>query len=71
LVSTSVNFSNQPPLTDYLSIKNEFADKVDAIFYMNEKENIETSTLVDLTKKHPKILREGKNNFIELWKKLN
>ncbi len=71
LVSTSVNFSNQPPLTDYPSIKNEFADKVDAVFFMNEKENIRASTLVDLTKKHPKILREGKNNFIELWKKLN
>ncbi|GMR25621.1 MAG: L-threonylcarbamoyladenylate synthase [Ignavibacteria bacterium] len=71
LVSTSVNYSNLPPLTDYPSIKNEFADKVDAIFFMNEKENIGASTLVDLTKKHPKILREGKNNFIELWKKLN
>jgi len=71
LVSTSVNFSNQPPLTDYPSIKNEFADKVDAIFFMNEKENFGASTLVDLTKKHPKILRGGKNNFIELWKKFS
>jgi L-threonylcarbamoyladenylate synthase len=67
LVSTSVNFSNQPPLTDYSSIINKFADKVDVVFFTNEKENIGASTLVDLTKKPPKILREGKINFMELW----
>ncbi len=71
LVSTSVNFSNQQPLTDYHSINNVFADRVDAIFFMNENENTGASTLVDLTKKPPKILREGKINFIELWQKLS
>jgi L-threonylcarbamoyladenylate synthase len=71
LVSTSVNFSEQQPLTDYPSIKNEFADRVDAIFFMNENENSGASTLVDLTKEHPKILREGKINFMELWQKLS
>lgn len=70
LVSTSVNFSNQQPLTDFSSIKNEFADKVNAIFFINEKDNIGASTLVDLTKKPPKILREGEINFMELWQKL-
>jgi L-threonylcarbamoyladenylate synthase len=71
LVSTSVNFSNQQPLTDYPSIKNEFADRVDAFFFMNENENSGASTLVDLTKEPPKILREGNINFIELWQKLS
>jgi len=71
LVSTSVNFSNQQPLTDYPSINNVFGDRVEAIFFMNENENTEASTLVDLTKKPPKILREGKINFIELWQKLS
>jgi L-threonylcarbamoyladenylate synthase len=71
LVSTSVNFRNQHPLTDYHSINNEFADRVDAIFFMNENENTGASTLVDLTKKPPKILREGKINFMELWQKLS
>jgi len=71
LVSTSVNFSNQQPLTDYPFINNEFADRVDAIFFMNENENTGASTLVDLTKKSPKILREGKINFMELWQKLS
>jgi len=71
LVSTSVNFSNQQPLTNYLSINNVFGDRVDAIFFMNENENTGASTLVDLTKKPPKILREGKINFIELWQKLS
>jgi len=70
LVSTSVNFSNQQPLTDYPSIKNDFADKVNVIFFINGKENVGASTLVDLTKKPPKILREGKINFMELWQKL-
>ena len=71
LVSTSVNISNQQPLTNYLSINNVFGDRVDAIFFMNENENTGASTLVDLTKKPPKILREGKINFIELWQKLS
>jgi L-threonylcarbamoyladenylate synthase len=70
LVSTSVNISNQQPLIDYTSIKNEFADKVNIIFFIKEKENIGASTLVDLTKKPPKIIREGKINFMELWQKL-
>ena len=70
LVSTSVNFSDQQPLTDYFSINNKFADRVDAIFFMNENENTGASTLVDLTKKPPIILREGKINFMELWQKL-
>jgi L-threonylcarbamoyladenylate synthase len=67
LVSTSVNFSNQQPLNDYPSIKNQFADKVKVIFFINKNENTGASTLVDLTKKPPKILREGKINFMELW----
>ena len=71
LVSTSVNYSNQQPLTDYPFINNEFADRVDAIFFMNENENTGASTLVDLTKRPLKILREGKINFIELWQKLS
>jgi len=70
LVSTSVNFRNQQPLTDYPSIRNEFSNRVDAIFFMNENENTGPSTLVDLTKTPPKILREGKINFMELWQKL-
>jgi len=71
LVSTSVNFSDQQPLTDYPSINNEFADRVDAIFFMNENDNTGASTLVDLTKRPPIILREGKINFMELWQKLS
>ena len=70
LVSTSVNFRNQQHLTDYHSINNEFADRVDAIFFMNENEYTGASTLVDLTKMPTIILREGKINFMELWQKL-
>jgi len=70
VISTSVNISNRKPLTDFRSIKREFAEKVNVIFFTEEKENQVASTLVDLTKKSPKILREGKINFMELWQKL-
>jgi len=70
VISTSVNISNRKSLTDFRSIKKEFAEKVNVIFFTEEKENQVASTLVDLTKKSPKILREGKINFMELWQKL-
>jgi L-threonylcarbamoyladenylate synthase len=71
LISTSVNLSNQPPLTKFGNIKNEFAEKVDAIFYTSNEKDVVASTLVDLTGNSPKVLREGKINFIEIWLNFN
>ena len=70
LISTSVNISSRKPLTSFQSIKKEFAEKVNIIFFTDENENQVASTLVDLTKRPPAILREGKINFMELWQKL-
>ena len=70
LISTSVNISSRKPLTNFQSVKKEFAEKVNVIFFTEESENQVASTLVDLTKRPPTILREGKINFMELWQKL-
>lgn len=69
LVSTSVNISNKPPLVDFDSIVQQFDDKVDAIFYSKKLKSSGESTLIDFTGKYPRVLREGKINFIGLWKK--
>ncbi len=72
LVSTSVNFSSEPPLMDGKSIVgSEFTKRVDAIFYSTKDLRSEASTLVDLTGDIPIILRKGKINFMELWRKLS
>lgn len=59
LVSTSVNKSGNAPLNDDKQIELEFGDKVDAIFYSNQKTGNSASTLIDLTTGTPKLLREG------------
>lgn len=71
LVSTSVNLSTTLPLTNIEIIRTEFAEKVDAIFYTMKEEHAGASTLVDLTGDSPKVLREGKINFIEKWLNLS
>ncbi|MGD8307385.1 MAG: L-threonylcarbamoyladenylate synthase [Ignavibacteria bacterium] len=72
LVSTSVNFSNETPLVDGESIlRSKFTKCVDAIFYTAKDLQSEASTLVDLTGDIPIVLRKGKINFMELWKKLS
>lgn len=59
LVSTSVNKSGQSPLNDEKLIEQEFGEKVNAIFYSNQKSGGAASTLIDLTTGTPKLLREG------------
>jgi L-threonylcarbamoyladenylate synthase len=66
LVSTSVNITGEKQLNTYSEIKSEFADKVSAIFYTMNETDAEPSTLIDLTKSKPVVLREGKIKFIEL-----
>ncbi|GMR24817.1 MAG: L-threonylcarbamoyladenylate synthase [Ignavibacteria bacterium] len=69
LISTSVNLSNEKQLNDYLTIKSNFQDRVSAIFYTKSKSNTNPSTIIDLTKSEPVVIREGKINFMELYKK--
>lgn len=71
LVSTSVNRTGSEPMNDPSLIIQEFANEVDAIFYSEKKSFFEASTLIDLSKDEPVLLREGKIKFVELIKKIN
>jgi tRNA A37 threonylcarbamoyladenosine synthetase subunit TsaC/SUA5/YrdC len=71
IVSTSVNRTGSEPMNDPSLIIQEFANEVDAIFYSENKSFFEASTLIDLSKDNPVLVREGKIKFVELMKKLN
>ncbi|HLG32383.1 MAG TPA: L-threonylcarbamoyladenylate synthase [Ignavibacteriaceae bacterium] len=71
LISTSVNKSEETPILDYVEINEKFKSKVDAIFYTKQKRDNIPSTIVDLTEKEPKIIREGKIKVVELLRKFN
>ena len=71
LISTSVNRTGNEPLNHPSQIIQEFANEVDAIFYSEKKSFFEASTLIDLTKDEPVLVREGKIKFVEIMKKLN
>ncbi len=66
LISTSVNKSNQKPLTNHSKIKDEFESEVKAIFYTKNKLSSAASTLIKLTGKNPVLLREGRIKFVDL-----
>jgi len=71
LISTSVNRTGSEPLNHPSLIIQEFANEVDAIFFSDKKSFFEASTLIDLSKDEPVLVREGKIKFVELMKKLN
>ena len=66
LISTSVNKSGNEPLTDSDKIISEFSEKVDAVFLSSQKSPVISSTIIDLTTKTPKLVREGSIKFVEL-----
>lgn len=70
LISTSVNRTGNEPMNDPSLIIQEFAKEVDGIFYSDKKSFFEASTLIDLSKDEPVLVREGKIKFVELMKKL-
>jgi L-threonylcarbamoyladenylate synthase len=71
LISTSVNITGKTPIFDYPDIINEFKTKVNAIFYTIKNPGNIPSTIIDLTEKEPKLIREGKIKFVELLEKFN
>jgi len=71
LVSTSVNRTGNEPMYDSSMIIQEFSNEVDAIFYSEKKSYFEASTLIDLSKDEPVLVREGRIKFVELMKKLD
>lgn len=69
LVSTSVNINGEPPLKNYSAIYDKFSTDISIIFFTNNEESKEPSTLVDLCGEKPVILRQGNIKFTELIQK--
>ena len=59
IANSSVNTSNEEPLNDYEEIYKRYHNKVDIIFPNYEKISGLNSSIVDLTAKRPKMIREG------------
>ena len=68
LISTSVNRSGENPLNRIDQIVNNYLQEVDAIFFITESTEHKSSTIIDLTSKQPKLVREGSIKFVELLK---
>lgn len=66
LISTSVNRSGEDPLKHIEQIVNNFSQDVDAILFQSDSTERKSSTIVDLTSKQPKLIREGSIKFVEL-----
>ncbi len=70
LISTSVNRTGNPPITEPSLIIEEFGNEVDAIFYSETKSYFEASTVIDLSKENLELIREGKFKLDYLKRKL-
>ena len=66
LISTSINRSGENPLNQIDQIVNHYLQEVDAIFFNAETTEHKSSTIIDLTSKQPKLVREGSIKFVEL-----
>jgi L-threonylcarbamoyladenylate synthase len=68
LISTSVNRSGAEPITKIDDIVGNFSNYVDAILFNSKLIESTSSTIIDLTSKKPKLIREGSIKFVELLK---
>lgn len=59
LISTSVNKSNNPPINNPIQIIEQFGELVDLIIINNDFYPTKSSTIVDITTKTYKIIRQG------------
>jgi len=71
LISTSVNRSGKNALNDFKQIEKEFSEDVDALFYTKIKNIPLASTIIDLKREKPSLIREGTIKFVELLDKFN
>lgn len=71
LISTSVNKSGEAPVNHVDQIIHNFANDMDAVFYHHGKIEEKSSTIIDLTSKQPKLIREGSIKFVELLRNFN
>lgn len=70
LKTTSVNYSNQPPLNDYDAIMKVFGDKVDKVYPNEESLSEVSSTVIDFTHDLPSLIRQGDITLDEIMKVL-
>lgn len=59
MATTSVNISGSEPLNDIELIKKYFSDEIDYLVIEEEKKSNVSSTVVDVTNKQLKVLRQG------------
>ena len=59
LATTSVNISNNPPINNLNQIIEHFGDKIDYIIEDKEIISEVSSTIIDVSKESPIILRQG------------
>jgi L-threonylcarbamoyladenylate synthase len=71
LISTSVNRTGENPLNEIDKIITNFLPDVDAIIFYSETTEKKSSTIIDLTSKQPKLVREGSIKFVELLQNLS
>lgn len=68
IISTSVNRSGENSINQIDKIVQNFSEDVDAILIHSESTEKKSSTIIDLTSKQPKLIREGPIKFVELLK---
>jgi L-threonylcarbamoyladenylate synthase len=66
LISTSVNKTGEDSINQIDQIVQKFSKHVDAILFQSDSTERKSSTIVDLTSKQPKLIREGSIKFVEL-----
>ncbi|MDD4011228.1 MAG: L-threonylcarbamoyladenylate synthase [Sphaerochaetaceae bacterium] len=59
IYSTSVNMSGEPTLVAFKDIQQRFESQVDFLVKASDEQGTVPSTLLDLTQKPPKVLRQG------------
>ena len=59
LATTSVNISGDNPINTYQEIDKLFGDKIDYLFVKNVNSSNISSTIIDVSDNHLKIVRQG------------
>ncbi|KXT29406.1 tRNA threonylcarbamoyl adenosine modification protein, Sua5/YciO/YrdC/YwlC family [Candidatus Phytoplasma oryzae] len=73
LRTTSINQSGEPPLNNYQEIKKKYQNKVDYIYYDNNKNHVSSgisSTVIDTTTFYWNIIRKGEKKNIIILKNI-
>jgi tRNA A37 threonylcarbamoyladenosine synthetase subunit TsaC/SUA5/YrdC len=71
IVSTSVNYSNLPAMTNIEDILKEFKEQVDYINITSPDSIGSASTIIDFTDDNIKLIREGEVPFNKIEKDFN